>query len=268
MTIYEGNSNTDKGAQEVRDAIAAAEKALSDAEKEGKGKGKKRKRLSPFEPRIALWLVMPAGTPGDAQEILYAAPTKKMAYRAAAALAMRRFMPHYSMWLPLHGHPSSELSKCGIDSDAWAEYVAANGEAVNEYLSTLYICRARYDRDAIAAIIRMLCGTAPLGIDGETDEEIGYWLAQADAEIAAEAAEEEMAERERAVREAEARLAAKEGLSEKTAEPLDKQTRKAHNEGARKKKDGETASKRKAAPRKKGATRNGKDGEGKDEKKN
>lgn len=266
MTIYEGNDSADKGAQEVRDAIAAAEKALSDAEKEGKGKGKKRKLLSPFESRIALWLVMPAGTPGDAQEILYAAPTKKMAYRAAAALAMRHFMPHYSMWLPLHGHPSSELGKCGIESDAWAEYVAANGEAVNEYLSTMYICRARYDRDAIAAIIRMFCGTAPLGLDCETDEEIGYWLAQADADIAAEAAEAELAEREKAVKEAEEKLAAKKGLSEKPAEPLDKPAKKAHNEEAKKKKDGETAPKKKAAaPRRKGASRDGKGKKGEDE---
>lgn len=258
MTIYEGN-DTNKDVKEARDAIAAAEKALKGAEKE-----KKPKHLSPFEPRISLWLVMPSDAPEGEQEILYAAPTKKLAYRAVAALAMRRFMPHYSMWLPLHGHPSSELYRCGIDSDAWAEYVAANGDAVNEYLSTLSICRARYGRDSVAAIIRMLCGAAPLGIGDETDEEIGYWLAQADAEIAAETAEAEMAEREKAVREAETRLAEKKGLSEKPSDPLDKSARKPHNEEAKKKKVGGTEPKKRPAPRKKGATRNGKDGEGKD----
>lgn len=264
MTIYEGNDSNQKGAKDARDAIAAAEKALADAKKEGNGKAKKR-RLSPFEPRVALWLVMPAGAKDGAEEILYAAPTKNMAYRAAAALAMRHFMPHYSMWLPLHGHPAEKLHECGIESDAWAEYVAANGEAVNEYLSTMYICRARYDRDAIAAIVRMLCGSAPLGLDCETDEEVGYWLAQADADIAAEAAEAEMAEREKAVREAEERLAAKKDLSEKTARPLDKPAKKDHNGVAKKKKDGEAAPKKAAAPHRKGASRNGKGKEGEDE---
>lgn len=252
MTTYEGNGDG-RGAKE----------APSDAKKEG-GKGKKG-RLSPFEPRIALWLVVPADAPGGEDGIFYAAPTKKLAYRAVAALAMRRFMPHYSMWLPLHGHPSGEPGGHGIDSDAWAEYVAANGEAVNGYLSTLCICRARYDRHAVAALVRMLCGAAPLGIGGETGEEVGYWLAQADAEMAAESADAEMAERERAVREAEARLAAKEGPQEKTPDPLDKPADAEHNGGAKKKKEGEAAPRKKAAPRRKGATENGngKDGDGK-----
>lgn len=256
MTIYKGSNNDANDMKEARDAIADARKALADAQKEeegGKGKGKKPRRLSPFEPRVALWLVMPATAKDGAEEILYAAPTKKMAYRATAALAMRHFMPHYSMWLPLHGHPADKLHECGIDSDAWAEYVAANGEAINEYLSTLCICRARYNRAAVAAIIRMLCGAAPLGIGGETDEEIGYWLAQADAEIAAES---ERAELGQALREAEEKAARKEGLPEKPSEPLDKPAGKAHNGGA-KKKGGEAARKKKAAARKKGATQDG-----------
>lgn len=253
MTVYEEDKgNGAKDAKGARDAIAAAEEALESAKKE------KPKRLSPFEPRVALWLVIPADAPEGEQEILYAASTKKLAYRAVAALAMRHFMPHYSLWLPLHGHPSGELHKCGIDSDAWAEYVAANGEAVNEYLSTLSICRARYNRAAVAAIIRMICFAAPLGIAGETDEELGYWLAQADAGIAAAEDRAERAALEKALKEAEEKLAAKEAVSEKPSSPLDKPQKKPHNVGADEKKGGRPAPKRKAAPRRKGATENGK----------
>lgn len=253
MTIY-GEDN-EKETKAARDAIAAAEEALKNHEAAAEGRGKKRARLSPFEPRVSLWLIMPAGSDS---EILYAATTKKMAYQAAAALAMRHFMPHYSRWLPLHGHPSGELHKCGIDSDAWAEYVAANREAVNEYLSTLSICRARYNRAAVAAIVRMLCFAAPLGIAGETDEELGYWLAQADAGIAADEDRAERAALEKALKEAEEKLAAKEAASEKPSSPLDKPQKKPHNVGADEKKGGRPAPKRKAAPRRKGATENGK----------
>lgn len=263
MTIY-GEDN-EKDAKAARDAIAAAEESLKNRETAQEGKKKARSRLSPFEPRISLWLIMPAG---NDSEILYAAATKKMAYLAAAALAMRHFMPHYSMWLPLHGHPSGDMGKCGIESDAWAEYVAANREAVNEYLFTLSICRARYNRAAVAAIVRMLCSAAPLGIAGETDEEVGYWLAQADAEISADEAQAERAALEKALKEAEERLAAREVAREKPSEPLDKSPKKPHNVGADEKKGGKPAPKREAAPRRKGDTDNGKgsnDEDGKEE---
>lgn len=168
-----------------------------------------------FAPKMAVWLITPAGRD---DEVLYAAHTKKAAFLAAHALVFRHFFPHYSAWLPLHGHgdpDGGDMRGYGIESDAWREYLEANVDEASAYLSTLEVRRALYDRRAFAAMVRVMCGAAPLGLSFETDEEIECWLSAAEAAIA-EGKEGEKAE-------------------EKPSAPLDKKKRAGHNGGGKKK---------------------------------
>ena len=196
MTLYELNQNDTREADAGANAEGAAKPSLF-----------ARIRRA-FTPKISAWLITPAGR-DDA--VIYAAPTKKAAFVAAHALVFRHFFPHYSAWLPLHGYgdpDESDMPSYGLKSDAWHEYLSANVDAADEYLATLEIRRATYDRRAFAAMIRVMCGSAPLGLDFETDEEIEYWLSAAEAALAeqegrrddaheSEAHEEEKKEEER-----------------------------------------------------------------------
>lgn len=112
----------------------------------------------------------------------------------------------------------------GLKSDAWHEYLSANADAADEYLATLEIRRATYDRRSFAAMIRVMCGSAPLGLDFETDEEIEYWISAAEAALAEQegrrddAHESEAHEKEK-----------KEEEGENPSAPLDKRGGKGHN---------------------------------------
>lgn len=184
-----------------------------------------------FAPKMAVWLITPVGRD---DEVLYAAHTKKAAFLAAHALVFRHFFPHYSAWLPLHGHgdpDGSGMSGYGIESDAWREYLDANIDAAEAYLSTLEVRRALYDRRAFAAMVRVMCGAAPLGLNFETDEEIGCWLSAAAAALA------------------EGKEGDGEG-EEKPSAPLDKKAKKGQNGGGKKKSAG--AKRGSGRPRKKG----------------
>lgn len=181
MTVYENDQpdQNDPGNQPKASA--------------GAGKKEKKKAAKPslfarirraFAPKISVWLITPAGR-DDA--VIYAAPTKKAAFVAAHALVFRHFFPHYSAWLPLHGYgdpDESDMPSYGLKSDAWNEYLSTNVDAADEYLATLEIRRATYDRRSFAAMIRVMCGSAPLGLDFETDEEIECWLSAAAAALA------------------------------------------------------------------------------------
>lgn len=181
MTVYENDQpdQNDPGNQSEASA--------------GTGKKKKKKAAKPsllsrirraFTPKIAVWLIIPAG---DDSSVLYAAPSKKDAFRAADALVFRHFFPHYSSWLKFHGYGNpeeSDMSLYGIKSDAWREYLSTNIDAADEYLSTLEIRRAVYDRLAFSSIVRIMCGAVPLGLDFETNEEVEYWLSEAEAALA------------------------------------------------------------------------------------
>lgn len=132
-----------------------------------------------FTPKMAIWLITPVGCNDT---IIYATHTKKAAFLAAQALVFRHFFPHYSAWLPFHGYGDpnkSDTSNYGLTSDAWQEYLSANIDAAEEYLSTLEIRRALYDHRSFAAMVRVMCGVAPLGLDFETDEEIECWVSVA-----------------------------------------------------------------------------------------
>ena len=168
MTLYELNQN------DAREADTAG----AENEKAAKPSLFDRIRRA-FTPKISIWLITPVGRDDP---VIYVAPTKKAAFLAARALVFRHFFPHYSAWLPLHGYgdpDGSNMSNYGLKSDAWQEYLSANVEAADEYLATLEIRRAYYDRPAFAAILRVMCGVAPLGLDFETDEEIEYWISTA-----------------------------------------------------------------------------------------
>lgn len=167
MTLYEHDQS------DAREADAGA-----NAEKAAKPSLFARIRRA-LTPKMAVWLITPAGCDDT---VIYAAPTKKAAFVAAHALVFRHFFPHYSAWLPLHGHgdpDESDMPSYGLKSDAWHEYLSANVDAADEYLATLEIRRATYDRRAFASMIRVMCGSAPLGLDFETDEEIEYWISAA-----------------------------------------------------------------------------------------
>ena len=198
-----------------------------------------------FTPKISAWLITPAGR-DDA--VIYAAPTKKAAFVAAHALVFRHFFPHYSAWLPLHGYgdpDGSDMPSYGLKSDAWHEYLSANVDAADEYLATLEIRRATYDRRAFAAMIRVMCGSAPLGLDFETDEEIEYWLSAAEAALA------EQERRRNDTHESEAREEkAKE--EENPSAPLDKRGGKDHN--VSESEDNAGAKRGPGRPRKKGGS--------------
>ena len=210
MTLYELNQNDTREADAGANAEEAAKPSLF-----------ARIRRA-FTPKISVWLITPAGR-DDA--VIYAAPTKKAAFVAAHALVFRHFFPHYSAWLPLHGYgdpDGSDMPSYGLKSDAWHEYLSANVDAADEYLATLEIRRATYDRRAFAAMIRVMCGSAPLGLDFETDEEIEYWLSAAEAAIA----EQEGRRNDTHESEAHEEKAKEE---ENPSAPLDKRGGKGHN---------------------------------------
>lgn len=210
MTLYELNQNDTREADADANAEEAAKPSLF-----------ARIRRA-FTPKISAWLITPAGR-DDA--VIYAAPTKKAAFAAAHALVFRHFFPHYSAWLPLHGYgdpDGSDMPSYGLKSDAWHEYLSANVDAADEYLATLEIRRATYDRRSFAAMIRVMCGSAPLGLDFETDEEIEYWISAAEAALAEQEGRRDDAHEEEAHEEK-----AKEG--ENPSAPLDKRGGKGHN---------------------------------------
>lgn len=191
-------------------------------------------------PKMSVWLITPAGR-DDA--VIYAAPTKKAAFAAAHALVFRHFFPHYSAWLPLHGYgdpDGSDMPSYGLKSDAWHEYLSANVDAADEYLATLEIRRATYDRRSFAAMIRVMCGSAPLGLDFETDEEIEYWLSAAEAALA------EQERRRAGTHEEETKE------EENPSAPLDKRDGKGHN--VSESKDNAGARRGPGRPRKKGGS--------------
>ena len=215
----------------------------------GAGKKKKKKAVKPslfsrirraFTPKITVWLITPVGDDGS---VLYAAPTKKAAFLAADALVFRHFFPHYSSWLKFHGYgdpEASDMSLYGIKSDAWREYLSINIDAADEYLSTLEIRRAYYDRPAFAAILRIMCGVAPLGLDFETDEEIEYWLSAAEAALAEQEGRRDDAHEEETKEEGN------------PSAPLDKRGGKDHN--VSESKDTAGAKRGPGRPRKKGGS--------------
>ena len=191
-------------------------------------------------PKMPVWLITPAGH-DDA--VVYAAPTKKAAFVAAHALVFRHFFPHYSAWLPLHGYGDPEgpgMAAYGSMSDAWHEYLSANIDAAEEYLSTLEIRRAFYDRRSFASMLRIMCGVAPLGLETETDEEIEYWLSAAEAALAQQEERRDDAHDEETKEE------------ENPSAPLDKRGGKGHN--VSESKDNAGAKRGPGCPRKKGGS--------------
>ena len=233
MTLYELNQN------DTREADAGAE-----SEEAAKPSLFARIRRA-FTPKISVWLITPAGR-DDA--VIYAAPTKKAAFVAAHALVFRHFFPHYSAWLPLHGYgdpDGSDMPSYGLKSDAWHEYLSANVDAADEYLATLEIRRATYDRRAFAAMIRVMCGSAPLGLDFETDEEIEYWLSAAEAALAEQEGRRDDAHERQAHEE-------KAEEEENPSAPLDKRGGKDHN--VSESKDNAGAKRGTGRPRKKGGS--------------
>lgn len=239
MTLYELNQN------DTREEDAGAEN-----EKAAKPSLFDRIRRA-FTPKISVWLITPAGR-DDA--VIYAAPTKKAAFLAAHALVFRHFFPHYSAWLPLHGYgdpDGSNMSNYGLKSDAWQEYLSANIDAADEYIATLEIRRAYYDRPAFAAILRIMCGVAPLGLDFETDEEIEYWISTA-MDAISEHEEHCDDANEIKVHVEEVKEDTKEKGKENSSAPLDKQDEKSHN--VSESKDNAGAKRGPGRPRKKGGS--------------
>lgn len=239
MTLYELNQN------DTREEDTGAEN-----EKAAKSSFFDRIRRA-FKPKISVWLITPAGR-DDA--VIYAAPTKKAAFLAAHALVFRHFFPHYSAWLPLHGYgdpDGSNMSNYGLKSDAWQEYLSANIDAADEYIATLEIRRAYYDRPAFAAILRVMCGVAPLGLDFETDEEIEYWISTA---MDALSEQEEHCDdaNEIKVHVEEVKEDTKEKEVKNPSDPLDKQDEKSHN--VSESKDTAGAKRGPGRPRKKGGS--------------
>lgn len=234
MTLYEHDQNDTR------------EEGTTGAESEKAAKPSLFARIRrAFTPKISAWLITPAGR-DDA--VIYAAPTKKAAFAAAHALVFRHFFPHYSAWLPLHGYgdpDGSDMPSYGLKSDAWHEYLSANVDAADEYIATLEIRRATYDRRSFAAMIRVMCGSAPLGLDFETDEEIEYWLSAAEAALA-----EQEGRRDDAHEEETHEEKAKE--EENPSAPLDKRGGKAHN--VSESKDNAGAKRGPGRPRKKGGS--------------
>lgn len=239
MTLYELNQNDtreeDTGAKNEK----AAKPSLFD-----------RIRRA-FKPKISVWLITPVGRDDT---VIYAAPTKKTAFLAAHALVFRHFFPHYSAWLPLHGygdHDGSDMSNYGLKSDAWQEYLSANIDAADEYLATLEIRRAYYDRPSFAAILRVMCGVAPLGLDFETDEEIEYWISTA-MDAISECEEHCDDANEIKVHVEEVKEDTKEKEVKNPSDPLDKQDGKSHN--VSESKDTVGAKRGPGRPRKKGGS--------------
>ena len=235
MTLYELNQNDTR------------EEGTTGAENEKADKPSLFARIRrAFTPKISVWLITPVGREDP---VIYVAPTKKAAFLAAHALVFRHFFPHYSAWLPLHGYgdpDGSNMSNHGLKSDAWQEYLSANVEAADEYLATLEIRRAYYDRPAFAAILRVMCGVAPLGLDFETDEEIEYWISTAMDALS------EQEERCDAAREEKAHEEEVEKEKKNPSVPLDKRGGKDHN--ASESKDTAGTKRDPGRPRKKGGS--------------
>lgn len=229
MTLYELNQNDTR------------EEDTTGAENEKADKPSLFARIRrAFTPKISVWLITPVGRD---DVVIYAAPTKKAAFIAAHALVFRHFFPHYSAWLPLHGygdHDGSDMSNYGLKSDVWQEYLSANIEAANEYIATLEIRRAYYDRPALSALLRIMCGVAPLGLDFETDEEVEYWISAAEAALA------EQERRRAGAHEEETKE------EENPSAPLDKRDGKDHN--VSESKDNAGARRGPGRPRKKGGS--------------
>lgn len=233
MILYEHDQNDAREADAGADTGEAAKPSLF---------ARIRHALAP---KMSVWLITPAGR-DDA--VIYAAPTKKAAFAAAHALVFRHFFPHYSAWLPLHGYgdpDGSDMPSYGLKSDAWREYLSANVDAADEYLATLEIRRATYDRRSFAAMVRVMCGVAPLGLDFEADEEIEYWLSAAEAALAEQEGRRDDAHESEAHEEK-----AKEG--ENPSAPLDKRGGKDHN--VSESKDNAGAKRGPGRPRKKGGS--------------
>ena len=239
MTLYELDQN------DTREEDAGAEN-----EKAAKPSLFDRIRRA-FTPKISVWLITPVGR-DDA--VIYAAPTKKTAFLAAHALVFRHFFPHYSAWLPLHGYgdpDGSDMSNYGLKSDAWQEYLSANIDAADEYLATLEIRRAYYDRPSFAAILRIMCGVAPLGLNFETDEEIEYWISAA-MDAISEHEEHCHDTNEIKVHVEEVKEDTKEKEVKNPSDPLDKRDEKSHNVSEYK--DTAGAKRGPGRPRKKGGS--------------
>lgn len=208
-----------------------------------------------FRRRVALWVVTPADA--DDESILYAAHSKKEAFLAANYLVYRHFYAHFSMWVPLHGY-DRDTSSLGVSSDAWREYLALNLDEANSFLSTIAVRKAVYDKRGLAAMIRMLCGVAPLGLPSESADEVGYWLGTVSENLAKQRALEEAAFHEKQwenLHEKEGEnKEGKEDEKEKKAKresaapsaPLDKTAPSDHND-----KDGAETKRKAGRPRKK-----------------
>ena len=240
MTLYELNQNDTR------------EEDTAGAENEKADKPSLFARIRrAFTPKISVWLITPVGRD---DVVIYAAHSKKAAFLAAHALVFRHFFPHYSAWLPLHGygdHDGSDMSNYGLKSDAWQEYLSANIEAADEYIATLEIRRAYYDRPAFAALLRVMCGVAPLGLNFETDEEVEYWISTAMGALS-ECKEHCDDANEIKVYEEEVKEDTREKEKENPSAPLDKQDEKAHN--VSESKDTAGAKRGPGRPRKKGGS--------------
>ena len=236
MEIY-GKNGGDADKSEIAEAIEEAretrerlDKARSAQEDGAKPPFASRIR-SAFAKKAGLWLVVPLDG-GAEKEVLYAASTKKEAFEAVNTLLFHRLYPHYSMWLPLHGY-DGDPRQYGAKSAAFAEYASVNHEEADAFVSSLAIQKISYDMAGVASMFRMLCGIAPLGLEGESGEEVSYWLLQA----------------EEALREMEE----KQKENGKEEEPLDKEAGPAHNKGETGA-DGDSKRKR-GRPRRNGGTR-------------
>ena len=198
-----------KEASQAAKAAEAARAAREELERETESRPSLASRAkAALAKKADLWLVVPLDG-GAESDVLYAAPTKKEAFQAVNLLLFRRLFPHYSMWLPLHGY-EGDPRQYGADSEAFAEYASANHEEADAFVSSLAIQRVRYDMAGVASMFRMLCGIAPIGLRGESGEEVSYWLLQA---------EEALREMEEGQKESE------------KEESLDKEAEAAHNEG-------------------------------------
>ena len=212
-TRRKDGGDAERKGKEASQAAKAAEAAREAREGLGRETESRPSLASRAKAALArkayLWLVVPLDG-GAESDVLYAAPTKKEAFQAVSLLLFRHLFPHYSMWLPLHGY-EGDPRQYGADSEAFAEYASANHEEADAFVSSLAIQRVRYDMAGVASMFRMLCGIAPIGLRGESGEEVSYWLLQ--AEDALRGMEEKQKE------------------NGKEGEPLDKEAEAAHNEG-------------------------------------
>ena len=211
-TRRKDGGDAERKGKEASQAAKAAEAARAAREGLGRETESRPSLASRAKAALArkayLWLVVPLDG-GAESDVLYAAPTKKEAFQAVSLLLFRHLFPHYSMWLPLHGY-EGDPRQYGADSEAFAEYASANHEEADAFVSSLAIQRVRYDMAGVASMFRMLCGIAPIGLRGESGEEVSYWLLQ--AEDALRGMEEKQKENGK-------------------EESLDKEAEAAHNEG-------------------------------------